>query len=214
MARPKLPRKSTAIDMTAMCDVAFLLLSFFILATEFKPAEAVNVTTPNSVSAEPAPPKDFVLVSITPDDKVFLMMDNAEKKAMVLEELNKRRNLGLSADEMARAKALPFFGTSLGQLKASLQIPADKYIGETMPGIPAQDTANNEMKDWMNAVATAHAGEKMNLLLKGDLNSKYPSFKNVINAFKHNDLLKFKMVTNPENVPVGSELYRTGRRKP
>ena len=37
MARAKIPRKSTNIDMTAMCDVAFLLLSFFILATKFKP---------------------------------------------------------------------------------------------------------------------------------------------------------------------------------
>jgi hypothetical protein len=38
--------------------------------------------------------------------------------------------------------------------------------------------------------------------------SKYPSFKNVIVAFKKNDLLKFQMVTNPENAPVGSELYK------
>ncbi len=36
MARPKIARKSTAVDMTAMCDVAFLLLSFFILTTKSK----------------------------------------------------------------------------------------------------------------------------------------------------------------------------------
>jgi hypothetical protein len=30
----------------------------------------------------------------------------------------------------------------------------------------------------------------------------------VIVAFKKNDLLKFQMVTNPENAPVGSELYK------
>ena len=39
MPNVKLPRKSTAVDMTAMCDVAFLLLSFFILAAKFKPPE-------------------------------------------------------------------------------------------------------------------------------------------------------------------------------
>ena len=54
MGRAKLPRKSTSIDMTAMCDVAFLLLSFFILTTKFKPAEAIAVTTPNSVAAKVA----------------------------------------------------------------------------------------------------------------------------------------------------------------
>jgi biopolymer transport protein ExbD len=36
MARIKVPRKSTAIDMTAMCDVAFLLLTFFILTAKAK----------------------------------------------------------------------------------------------------------------------------------------------------------------------------------
>jgi len=54
----------------------------------------------------------------------------------------------------------------------------------------------------------SYAGTKMDLLLKGDNVSKYPSFKNVIVAFKKNDLLKFQMVTNPENAPVGSELYK------
>jgi biopolymer transport protein ExbD len=213
MARPKIPRKSTNIDMTAMCDVAFLLLSFFILATEFKPQEAVNVVTPNSVSAEPADQKDIVMISITPDGKVFMMMDNLDKKTSVIEELNKRKNLGLTPDEIDRAAALPFFGTSATQLKSAMQMPVDKYVGEALPGIPAKDTASSEMKDWMYAVATAHLNTKIKLLLKGDMNSKYPAFKNVIDAFKANDLLKFKMVTNPENVPTDSELFKTGKRK-
>ncbi len=46
------PVKVPAIDMTAMCDVAFLLLSFFILATKQKPPEAVTVVAPNSVSSK------------------------------------------------------------------------------------------------------------------------------------------------------------------
>ena len=50
MPKVKLPRKSTSIDMTAMCDVAFLLFSFFILTTKFKPSEALAVVTPKSVS--------------------------------------------------------------------------------------------------------------------------------------------------------------------
>ena len=73
MGRAKLPRKSTNIDMTAMCDVAFLLLSFFILATKQKPPEAVTVVAPSSVSHEAAPEKS-ILTTLTKDGKVFLMI--------------------------------------------------------------------------------------------------------------------------------------------
>ena len=72
--------------MTAMCDVAFLLLSFFILATKFKPPEALSVVTPSSVSTKTAPEKDVVMVIIDKDGKVYLSVSDAnmaEKKAMI-----------------------------------------------------------------------------------------------------------------------------------
>jgi hypothetical protein len=50
----------------------------------------------------------------------------------------------------------------------------------------------------------------MELLLKGDNSSKYPAFKNIVTALKKNDILKFQLVTNPEGVPLGSELYKSG----
>ena len=79
MGRAKLPRKSTNIDMTAMCDVAFLLLSFFILATKQKPPEVLAVKTPTSVSAVAAPEKS-ILITLTKKGKVFLMLGDETKK--------------------------------------------------------------------------------------------------------------------------------------
>ncbi len=82
MARPKIARKSTSVDMTAMCDVAFLLLSFFILTAKPKPSSAVTVETPSSVSSKKAPETDVIMVTITKDGKVFLNSgDNADDKA-------------------------------------------------------------------------------------------------------------------------------------
>src|SRR5271154_6064513 len=101
MGRAKLPRKSTNIDMTAMCDVAFLLLSFFILATKFKPPEALSVVTPSSVSTKVAPEKNVVLVTIDKDGKVYLSVSDAnmpEKKA-IIEEINTSKNNGLTEQE-------------------------------------------------------------------------------------------------------------------
>ncbi|MBW7846364.1 MAG: biopolymer transporter ExbD, partial [Bacteroidia bacterium] len=68
MARGKIKKGSTHVDMTAMCDVAFLLLTFFILVGQFKPSEAVAVVTPSSVSNKHAPQKDFFNVTIDKDN--------------------------------------------------------------------------------------------------------------------------------------------------
>jgi len=205
MGRAKLPRKSTNIDMTAMCDVAFLLLSFFILTTKFKPSEAIAVTTPSSVSSKVAPNKDFVLVTIDKDGKVFLTIDDKEKRTLVVNSLNASKNLGV---DVAKFKAADFIGASFGELNSFLSVAPENRKGNALPGIPCKDTTNNEMIDWMRAVSDAYAGEKMDLLLKGDNLAKYPSFKGVMTAFKRNDIQKFQMVTNPENAPVGSELYK------
>lgn len=209
MARPKIARKSTNIDMTAMCDVAFLLLSFFILTTKFKPAEAISVVTPSSVSSKVAPDKDVVLITIDKSGKVFLSMDDEAKKKQVATAISAAK--GISFDEVKFAKA-QFWGCSFAQLPAYLALPEESRKGESLSGIPTDTTKGaNEMVEWMAIIRNIYQGSKMNLLLKGDNNSGYPSFKAVVDAFKKNDLMKFQMITNPESAPIGSELWKNNQ---
>lgn len=205
MGRAKLPRKSTNIDMTAMCDVAFLLLSFFILTTKFKPAEAIAVTTPNSVAAKVAPDKDIVMITIDKDGKVFITMDEEQKKEAVCNYLNTNLNLNMN---VAAFKKAGFFGAPFSSMASFLSLPEEQRKGDKLPGIPVLDSTDNQMNVWMRAIKDAYLGSKMNLLVKGDNAAKYPAFKAVIDAFKKNDELKFQMVTNPESVPSGTELWK------
>ncbi len=207
MPKVKVPRKSTAVDMTAMCDVAFLLLSFFILTTKFKPSEALAVVTPNSVASKVAPQDDVVLITIDKDGKVFFSMSEDSPRREVIEAVNQRKNLGLTEAEMTNFTRAQFVGVPFSKLKPFLNLSQDNQIRQT-EGIPVRDTLDNQMVDWIAAAKTAFQGKKMNLLLKGDNESKYPSFHAVINAFKKNDEMKFQMVTNPENVPPGTELFQ------
>ncbi|MEJ7766862.1 MAG: biopolymer transporter ExbD [Chitinophagaceae bacterium] len=206
MPKVKVPRKSTAVDMTAMCDVAFLLLSFFILTTKFKPSEALAVVTPNSVASKVAPQDDVVLITIDKDGKVFFSMSEDAPRREVIEALNKRKSLGLSESEMTNFERAQFVGVPFSKLKSFLNLKQDDQIKQ-IEGIPVRDTLDNQMVEWIAAAKSAFQGKKMNLLLKGDNDSKYPSFHAVINSFKKNDEMKFQMVTNPENVPAGTELF-------
>lgn len=210
MGRAKIPRKSTNIDMTAMCDVAFLLLSFFILATKQKPPEAVTVQAPTSVQSKAAPEKS-ILITLTKEGKCFLMLGDDTKKKDILKDINTTRGLGLSDAELAKLNKMPFIGMPLGQIKGILglsqAVPPDK-----LEGIPIKDSANNELVDWVRSITNVYAGGSQKdleetILIKGDMNAKYPEFKNIKFALKKNDIYKFRIVTNSETIPPGSELY-------
>jgi biopolymer transport protein ExbD len=197
--------------MTAMCDVAFLLLSFFILTTKFKPSEALAVVTPKSVSSKAAPQKDVALVTIDKDGKVYFSVsdENLEEKKTIIDEINTRRNLGLTdAEKKNWMKGSSFVGVPFSQLKSYLSMDAEQVKKLTQPGIPVTDSANNELVEWIGAAVMAFQGSKMDFMVKGDNASKYPSFQGVINAMKKNDQMKFQVLTDPEGVPAGTELYR------
>lgn len=218
MPKIKIPRKSTNIDMTAMCDVAFLLLSFFILATQFKPAEALAVETPSSVQTRVAEMEDVVMITIDPGGRVFFSVSdqNTSEKTDIIEEVNTAKNLGLTAAEMQNFKlAGAYIGVPFSQLKSFLQKTPEEIstIAPQLPGIPVTDTLNNELQVWMRAAVGAFQGSTMNLMVKGDNKAKYVTFKGVIDAFKKNEQMKFKMITNPEGVPMGSELYKKNLAK-
>jgi biopolymer transport protein ExbD len=196
--------------MTAMCDVAFLLLSFFILATKFKPAEALTVNTPNSVNTKPAPEKNVVLLTIDKDGKVYFSMSEKDRKETALAFIESTKGVKLSQEAKVNyLKESSFVGVPLNQLNSYFSKSPDEVKTMKLEGIPAKDSTNNEIIDWVRAALEAYRGEKgMNLLVKGDNNSKFPSFQSVLYAFKKNDQLKFQMVTNPEGAPEGTELWK------
>jgi biopolymer transport protein ExbD len=198
--------------MTAMCDVAFLLLSFFILATKQKPPEAVSVVAPTSVSSKAAPEKSF-LITLTKEGKCFLIIGEETKKKDILADINTTKALGLSEGELTKLNKLAFIGVPFGQIKGLLALdgamPPDK-----MSGIPITDSTNNELVDWLRSISNVYASDGLTqreleekVVIKGDNLAKYPSFKNIKYALKKNNILKFKIATNSETVPRDSELY-------
>ena len=206
MGRAKIKRGSTNIDMTAMCDVAFLLLSFFILTTKFKPSEAIDVVTPNSVASKAAPETDAFTVSLDKAGKVYIDMAQS-MKADVFDEVNTAKNLGLTPEDKKLFSQATFVGVPFGQLKQFLRIDPENLKNTNLSGIPV-DSSNNELQAWINAVLNAYKGRKQpNFLIKGDNNAKYTSFKGIISAFKKNEIFKYLLVTNPEGVPPGTALY-------
>ena len=199
--------------MTPFVDVAFLILSFFMLATKFKPPDVVEIKTPNSVSAKELAQKDAIMVTIDKDGRVFFTIQTEKKeddqiKLSMIKNLNTTRNLGLTEAEMQNFVRNPEVGVPFTQVKSLLAVPVEQQKDVKQVGIPIKDSANNELYYWIRDAVSAFAGKKINYLVKGDNSSKYPDFKNVLSAFKRNDIYKFQLITAAEDVPPGTELYK------
>lgn len=206
MPKIKMARKSTAVDMTAMCDVVFLLLNFFIMTTSFKPDEPVAIVTPSSINTKLLPDSDVILVSIDKSGRVFFEMDGQPKRKQLIEDINTQFKLGLSEKEINAYILGASVGTDLHHLKEYLGLKTSdrrKYAGET--GIPV-DTANNELAVWIEYAQSAQGAslKALKYCIKADNATPYPKVKSVMETFKEKNIQHLNLVTSLEAAPEGT----------
>src|SRR6185295_6068617 len=104
MAKVKMTKKSTAIDMTAMCDVAFLLLTFFILTATAKVPEPLPVDTPSSTVQTKLPETGLVTITVGKSDgkeQVFFGMKDRAIRSAALDYMAQKYNVKFTDDEKA-----------------------------------------------------------------------------------------------------------------
>lgn len=100
MPKIKPKRQGILIDMTPLVDVAFLLLTFFMLTTQFKPPEEVQIELPSSNSQFKLPESDVMTLNLSKDGRIFLGLDSQKLRRRLFGEEN--------------------------ELKASIEVPKDR----------------------------------------------------------------------------------------
>jgi biopolymer transport protein ExbD len=86
MSKHKKGRVGIRMDMTPLVDVAFLLLTFFMLTTQFKPPEEVSVVLPSSHSAFKLPEADVMMITVNKDGEIYLGVDSQKLMARLFGE--------------------------------------------------------------------------------------------------------------------------------
>lgn len=178
MPKIKLPRKSTSIDMTAMCDVSFLLLTFFMLTSKFRPPEAVPIDLPNSRSQIKL--ENIMTISIDRDGKTYFSINETVARAKLLDRmLTKHPEIQLSNNQKNAFRGLDMFGFSLAEMPAVLNLNPEKFKAYKQNGIP-KDSANCELAEWV--LQARYVDPMMKIAIKGDRNSNIKAVKQVISA--------------------------------
>ena len=201
MSKAKVKRSSTAIDMTAMCDVSFLLLTFFILTATARQPDPLDITTPSSSVQFKMPDKDISIVSIG-KGRVFLEIIGQDVKRASLQRMGNLYDQTYTEDEMKRFEVLGAFGVPMGNMKKFLAMDGpEREKSGIQSGIPMDSTINNELFNWIKEARFATSelhGIDMRLSIKGDAKTEYPVVRKVIDLLQKQKINKFSLITSSE----------------
>lgn len=204
MPKVKIPRKSTAIDMTAMCDVAFLLLTFFILTTKFRASEVVQIDIPPSSAQIPIPDKGIMLFQIGPDGRIFFGLDDQPTRLALLDKLSAQYQFPLSDKQKDAFRTLETWGMDIKQLPAFLDMDANARAHFAQPGLKIDTTGGAQIEDLILFSRQIYdlspdrkdKSDRLRIAIKGDKTTQYKAFDKLIESLQNKKVNKFNIITS------------------
>jgi biopolymer transport protein ExbD len=220
MPKIKMPKSSPSIDMTPMVDLAFLLVTFFMLAASFRSSEPVEVDVPSSIS-DKIIPENVVLVTIDKGGRVFFNMSDPEARREVVQQMIGKYKIKMSPEQVEKFTLMSSFGCTIQELPGYIDLAAEQRKNVNTKGIPL-DSTNNQLKDWiyfgnsaaMNTGKTAYEEAKLKgdnpdpndfkpkFILRVDHKAVYVHAQNVINVFRDLNLNNLNFITSMEMAPL------------
>ena len=183
--------------MTAMTDVSFLLLTFFILTAQFAKPDVETITTPSSISEKLLPDASLMTIMSTTDGRFyFTPVENGTERMELLDKMGEKYGMKFTNSEKTAFSNVQAIGVPMNQLKGFLNLPdEDRKAYKSKTGIP-MDSTNKQLIDWVEQSLAVNPDYK--LAIKGDTQTKYPKVKALFEGLRDIDFLKFWLITSQE----------------
>ncbi|WP_310560275.1 biopolymer transporter ExbD [Flavobacterium sp.] len=192
----KSSKKAASIDMTAMCDVAFLLLTFFILTATAKIPEALPVDTPSSTVQTKLPETDLATLTIG-KGKVFFDLKGREVRKRTLELMGQKYGVEFNDDEKSKFALMEGIGVPVQNLKQLIGMKTAERSKAGQPGVP-KDSLDNQLAEWVQNARIANIelnDKELQIAIKGDAKEEYPSIRKVMDILQDQKINSFSLVT-------------------
>ncbi len=192
----KAQKKAGSTDMTAMCDVAFLLLTFFILTATAKAPEVLVVDTPQSTVQTKLPETDLATLTIG-KGKVFFDLKGKEIRIKTLELMSDKYGIQFTDADKLEFSKMEAFGVPIESLKQVIEMKQGERSKLTQPGVP-KDSLDNQLKEWIYNARIANIAindKELQFAIKGDAKEEYPSIRKVMDILQDQKINSFSLVT-------------------
>jgi len=212
MGKAKIKRASTSIDMTAMCDVSFLLLTFFVLTATARQPETLSVDTAPSYSQAKLPDGNLAIITVGGEGKVFFSMSDQNVRVEALKSMGAIYGIDFTPEEQAQFQSMEDFGVPIRNMKELLKMDPSARAA-VQKGIPVDSTTNltNELSGWVKQARLASAKilknkaieegkdpddiDLLTVAIKSDADEKFPSLNLIIETLRNQKQNKFSFVT-------------------
>jgi biopolymer transport protein ExbD len=192
----KSSKKAASIDMTAMCDVAFLLLTFFILTATAKMPEALPVDTPQSTVQTKLPESDLATLTVG-KGKVFFDLKGKEVRVRTLELMGQKYGVEFTDQEKATFSLMEGIGVPILNLKQLIAMKTAERSKAGQPGVP-KDSLDNQLAEWVQNARIANIelnDKELQIAIKGDAKEEYTSIRKVMDILQNQKINSFSLVT-------------------
>ncbi|MGZ4034371.1 MAG: ExbD/TolR family protein [Bacteroidia bacterium] len=214
MPKIKISKGNPSLDMTPMVDLAFLLVTFFMLTASVRVSEPVIVDTPSSTS-DKLLPDNVILITVDSKGHAFYNINNYEVRRKTLERMGQQYNVAFTDKEKERFGKMTSFGVPMSQLKQYINLEDPQRLKFPSTGVPL-DSLHNELGDWIqfgrieaqreanankakaDAAGRKFKNEPLRFAIKADGQANYIAVKQVIKVFTDKDIFSFNLLTNLE----------------
>jgi biopolymer transport protein ExbD len=215
MAKIKLGKGNPSLDMTPMVDLAFLLVTFFMLTASVRVSEPVVIDSPSSTS-DKLLPDNVIMITVDEKGKTYFNINNAEVRVKTLEKMGQQYKIVFTDKEKKRFGGMTSFGVPIASLKKYINMEDPERIKSISPGIPL-DSLHNELGDWIQfgrieaarqaktqqdkakSLGREFKYEPLRFAIKADGQANYIAVKDVIKVFTDKDIYRFNLITNLED---------------
>ncbi len=215
-----------SLDMTPMVDLAFLLVTFFMLTAKFRNMEPIDADPPASTSLTQLPEKVMLITIDTAGRAYYDISGRGVREKLINRMMVRYPGLKMTQDQIDNFSKMGTFGQPIELLPQYISGDDDlkAALDKVGKGIPL-DSTNNQLGDWIQEGYYAFMDdateqgltkeqlkqEGLRYAIKADANTDYSKVEKVIDVFRDKQIFQFNMVTNLEGSDSNADASLTAQ---